>query len=460
MKVKVLAGEQRIARGEIDNVNAMLTSIAPGDIPLAKNVDIEQMKQLDDDPLEVVVEIPAGKSKRGWNYTPKALKDIVDYTIEHTLNGFLGHQKAEDISTEFVPPVTHWIGAEMRGNNAYFRGLIDADAKSLKRWIRTKRIQEVSIFGFPDLKKNQITGEMDVVGYEPLSIDWTPLHRPGMPTKIVGMEMNDIAGEQLDGTFEKLRNDLREAAKVYFNANGNGSYVWVKSIRYDNNTVIVEHEQQGQPTKLYSIPFTIDNQEVKLGEKTEVVEKRVYEPASPAGEINKGGNNMDFKELISNLNGLLQTGKVTYNQVLGEMAITPEKLAGEMEEIKEAIEAKDTLDKVKEALGVSGEMDVVEAAKESKKALEESTKDNLSKTIDKVVQEKVTGEMAQGLVKKMLKVDEGATEEIIAGEVDKILADDLMKKILSDTHVDQGAGVGITSSKTTSGNLRFKKAHI
>jgi hypothetical protein len=460
MKVKVLAGEQRIARGEIDNVNAMLTSIAPGDIPLAENVDIEQMKQLDDDPLEVVVEIPAGKSKRGWNYTPKALKDIVDYTIEHTLNGFLGHQKAEDISTEFVPPVTHWIGAEMRGNNAYFRGLIDADAKSLKRWIRTKRIQEVSIFGFPDLKKNQVTGEMDVVGYEPLSIDWTPLHRPGMPTKIVGMEMNDITGEQLDGTFEKLRNDLREAAKVYFNANGNGSYVWVKSIRYDNNTVIVEHEQQGQPTKLYSIPFTIDNQEVKLGEKTEVVEKRVYEPASPAGEINKGGNNMDFKELISNLNGLLQTGKVTYNQVLGEMAITPEKLAGEMEEIKEAIEAKDTLDKVKEALGVSGEMDVVEAAKASKKALEESTKDNLSKTIDKVVQEKVTGEMAQGLVKKMLKVDEGATEEIIAGEIDKILADDLMKKILSDTHVDQGAGVGITASKTTSGNLRLKKAHI
>lgn len=169
---------------------------------------------------------------------------------------------------------------------------------------------------------------------------------------------------------------------------------------------------------------------------------------------------MDFKELISNLNGLLQTGKVTYNQVLGEMAITPEKLAGEMEEIKEAIEAKDTLDKVKEALGVSGEMDVVEAAKASKKALEESTKDNLSKTIDKVVQEKVTGEMAQGLVKKMLKVDEGATEEIIAGEIDKILADDLMKKILSDTHVDQGAGVGITASKTTSGNLRLKKAHI
>lgn len=460
MKVKVLAGEQRTARGEMDNVNAMVTNISPSEIPLANGIDIDALKQADNDPLEVVVEIPAGKSKRGWNYTSKSLKDIVDYTIENTLNGFLGHQKPEDVSTEFVPPATHWIGAEMRGNKAYFRGLIDADASNLKRWIRTKRIQEVSIFGFPDLKKNNSTGEIEVVGYEPLSIDWTPLHRPGMPTKIVGMEMEQLSGEQLDGTFEKLRQDLREAAKQYFNVNGNGDYVWVKSIRYDTSSCIVEYEQQNKPTKLYSIPFTIENNEVKLGEKTEVVEKRVYEPAEPAGEMNKGGNIMDFKELISNINGLLQTGKVTYNQVLGEMAITPEKLAGEMEEIKTAVEAKNTLDQVKEALGVTGEMDVVEVAKAGKKAIDESTKESLTNTIDKVVGEKVTGEMAQGLVKKMLKVDEGATEEVIAGEIDKILADDLMKKVLSDTHVDQGTGIGSSSSSTTSGSLRTKRAHI
>ncbi|ABR48728.1 hypothetical protein Amet_2576 [Alkaliphilus metalliredigens QYMF] len=458
MKARILAGEQKAMHGEMDNISAILaTSISPGDIQLAQNVDVEQMKQMDEDPLEVVVEIPAGKSKRGWNYTPKSLQDIVEYTKQYTLNGFLGHQRPEDVSTEFVPPATHWIGAEMRGDKAYFRGLVDADAKSLKRWIRTKRIQEVSIFGFPDLRKNQTTGEMDVVGYEPLSIDWTPLHRPGMPTKIVGMEMNDITGEQLDGTFEKLREDLRIAAKEYFSI-GEHDYVWVRSIRYDNNTAIMEYEQQNQPTKLYSIPFIIDNQEIKLGEKTEVVEKKIYEPATPAGEMNKGGKKMDFKELISNLNGLLQTGKVTYNQVFGEMAITPDKLAGEMEEIKEAVEAKETLGKVKEALGVTGEMDVIEVAKNSKKALEESSQKDFTKTIDKVVEKKVTGEMAQGLVKKMLKVEDGATEEVIAGEIDKILADDLMKKVLSDKHIDQGPGIGSAAS-TTSG-LKSKRAQI
>ena len=460
MHIKPLVGEQRPIQGEIDSVNAMITNIAPGDIPLANGVDIEQLKQADNDPLEVVVEIPATKSKRGWNYTTKSLKDIVDYTMANTLNGFLGHQKPEDVPSEFKPPVTHWIGAEMKGNKAYFRGLIDADAKNLKRWIRTKRIKEVSIFGYPELKKNQFTGEMDVIGYEPLSIDWTPLHRPGMPTKIVGMEMEDIAGEQLDGTFEKLKEDLREAAKTYFNANGNGSYVWVRRVKYDDSTVIVEHEQQNQPTKLYSIPFTISNDQVILGEKTEVVEKRIYEPAKVAGEMNEGGNVMTFEEMMEKLRNQIKNGQVTYGQVMGEMNVTPEVLAGEMEEIKTAFEAKETLEKVTEALGVTGEMDVVEIAKEGRKAIDESKKEGFAKTINKVVEEKVSGEMAQGLVKKMLNVEEGATEEVIAGEIDKILADDFMKKILSDNHIDLGTGTGSTSTSNTSSGLRTKKAQI
>jgi hypothetical protein len=202
MFVNIPYGEMAdIINGEMDSVNAILSSMKPSDIPLSSGVDIESLKAADDDPLEVVVEIPATKSKRGWNYTTKSLQDIVDYTKQYTLNGFLGHQKPENVSTEFVPPVTHWIGAEMKGDKAYFRGLVDADATNLKRWLRTKRIKEVSIFGYPKLKKGA-KGEMNVVGYNPLSIDWTPLHRPGMPTSIVAMEMDDPNGEQLDGTFE------------------------------------------------------------------------------------------------------------------------------------------------------------------------------------------------------------------------------------------------------------------
>ncbi|NFS21401.1 hypothetical protein FDE82_04600 [Clostridium botulinum] len=463
MYKKIAIGEiADIITGEMDLINATVSTLKPSDIPLANGVDIEAMKSMDDDPLEVVVEIPATKSKRGWNYTSNSLKDIVNYTNSNTLNGFLGHQKAENVSTEFVPPATHWIGAEMKGNKAYFRGLIDADAKNLKRWIRTKRIQEVSIYGFPKLKRNA-KGEMDVVGYEPLSIDWTPLHRPGMPTKIVGMEMEEIEpkGEQLDGTFEKLKEDLREAAKGCFNAYGNGSYIWVRSIRYDDNTVIVEYEQQNQPTKLYSIPFTIQNDEVILSEKTEVMEKKVFEPIKTTGEMNdQGGNNMGPDEIIKNLKGLLQTGQLTYGQVFGEIGITTDKIAEEMEEVKSAFEAKDTLDKVKKALNISGEMDILEVAKKAHEAIETASKAEFNKTIDEVVKEKVSGEMAQNLVKKMLKVNEGTDKEVISREIDSILKDDFIKNLISSEHIDIAPGVGNINKTTTGSGIKVKKTRI
>ncbi|MBV4447447.1 hypothetical protein KM799_12615 [Clostridium tyrobutyricum] len=344
--------------GEMDSLSASISQVKPSDIPLAQGVNLNLMKSMDKDPLEVAVEIPATKSKRGWNYKPESLKNIVDYVNTNTLNGFLGHQKAEDVSTQFVPPVTSWIGAKMNGNKAYFRGLIDADAAQLKRWVRTGRIKEVSIFGFPKLKKNSGTGEMDVTGYNPLSIDWTPLHRPGMPTSIVGMEMDS-------------------------------------TIKNDNN---------------------------------------------------KGGKTMDFKELMQNLKGLLQTGTVTYKQIFGELGITKELIAGEMEDVKQAVDAKGTLDKVKEALTVTGEMDVVDIAKKAHEAVVNAEKAGFQKVVDDVVKEKVTGEMAQNLVKKMLKVEDGAAKEVISGEIDNILKDEFVKNLISEEHLDMPTGTEVPGS--------------
>lgn len=173
------------------------------DIQTAPGVDIEALTKGDEAPLEVVVEIPASKSKRGWNYKEQSLKDIVNAVNSNTLNGFLGHQKPEDVGNQFLPPVTHWVGAKMQGEIAYFRGVVDAAAKDLKRWIKSGRIKQVSIFGMPKLQKK--AGETNVVGYEPMSIDWTPLDRAGMSTRIVAMsgEMWDLEGEGPSGEMNK-----------------------------------------------------------------------------------------------------------------------------------------------------------------------------------------------------------------------------------------------------------------
>lgn len=344
--------------GEMDSVNAFITSIKPSDIPLAAGVDVEKLRAADDDPLEVVVEIPATKSKRGWNYTKESLKDIVDYTKANTLNGFLGHQKAEDVSTQFVPPVTHWIGAEMRGDKAYFRGMIDAAAKDLKRWVRTGRIQEVSIFGYPKLKKDKTSGEMDVVGYDPLSIDWTPLHRPGMPTSIIGMEMED-------------KNKGKEG----------------------------------------------------------------------------GNEDMTFEELMSKLKELIKDGKASKEGIAKSLGLKLEKEK----------DPKGEDDKQNKSDKTSGEMD--EVIEKAMKLFEEQNKTKQVETIDTLIKEKVTGEMAQGLVKKFLKVDDDADKDVIAGEIDAVLNDELIKTIISNQHLDVGTGTGGAGNNSSS-SLKVKKTRI
>lgn len=194
MKI-LICGEMAEQKSNLFRLFAGISGeMSVADIPPAPGVDIDAIKQGDNDPLEVVVEVPVGKSKRGWNYTHKALKDIVDAVNTRTLAGFKGHQKPEDVSNQFIDPATHWIGAKMTETAAYFRGIVDKKEEDLKRWIKGKRIKQVSIFGRPTLKN--VAGETQVVAYDPLSIDWTPLDRMGMPTRIVAAsgEMWDLDG--------------------------------------------------------------------------------------------------------------------------------------------------------------------------------------------------------------------------------------------------------------------------
>ncbi len=203
-----MKSKEKQASGEITHLEATVTGeMSVGDVPVAKWANLEAVKAGDEDPMEVVVSVPSGKSTRGWNYTPQALQKIVGEVNDVGLAGFLGHQKEENVGSEFPQPVTHWIGAVWKDGVAYFRGVVDKAAGDLKRWIRAGTVRTVSIFGVPTLK--QAGGETQVVDYRPLSIDWTPLGRAGMPTTIVAMgEMNEESrGEVM--TWEELLKEMR-----------------------------------------------------------------------------------------------------------------------------------------------------------------------------------------------------------------------------------------------------------
>lgn len=176
-------------------LGAKLSDMKPSDIPLAAGVDEEVIKAIkggDDDPLEVVVEIPASVSTRDWTYTSEMLDDVVESVMVNTAAGYKGHQREEDIANEFLNPATHWIGAIKIGDSAYIRGIVDKGEPDLKRYIRAKRITQVSVFGNPHVTYDDY-GDVHVVGYDLLSIDWTPLGRAGMPTSIVAIgEMSPV----------------------------------------------------------------------------------------------------------------------------------------------------------------------------------------------------------------------------------------------------------------------------
>lgn len=188
--IRAMAGER--TAGEMVRLEAAVAGeMSVEEVPTSAAIDIQALKEGDNEPLEVVVEIPAGRSKRGWLYTPQALKRIVDVVMEQGLPGFLGHQKPEDVDHQFPQPVTHWVGGKMVGDKAYIRGVVDPAANDLKRWIKSRAVRTVSIYGIPKLE--HAAGETRVVDFQPLSIDWTPLGRAGMDTRVVAVgEMDTI----------------------------------------------------------------------------------------------------------------------------------------------------------------------------------------------------------------------------------------------------------------------------
>lgn len=407
------------------------------DIPVAGWANTDELKKGDDDPLEVVMAVPAGKSTRGWNYTENALNSIVGEVNSVGLPGFLGHQKAENVATEFPQPVTHWIGAKMQDGVAYFRGLIDKSAPDLKRWVRGKAVSQVSIYGYPQLQQNAVTGETDVTDYKGLSIDWTPLNRAGMPTSVAALsgEMDSVTAPA-DTSHEELREALRNAAYEKLRATGR-TYVGVSSV-YDDYFVANKDDMESNKTRYYKISYSKapDSGNIILGEPVEVMRKESWEPVT-SGEM--GGTKMNKA-----LKDLLDAGTITQDDIkaaCGEMDSTgtkqpeqkeppkPASLGGVIESTQRS--AFETA--CGEMFGGKSGTDLIAAIKQ---AAQLAKAQGVEARIDKTVKAKVSGEMAQNLVKKMLRVPDDATEEQIAGEIDSVLADDTVKAFLAQSHLD------------------------
>jgi hypothetical protein len=382
--------------GNISNsIETKLSLISIDSVPLAKNVNLDTLKDNDKNPLEIVVEIPASKSKRGWNYKPQAIKDIVNTVNESTLNGFLGHQKPENVDTEFPDIQTHWIGAKFDESNktGYFRGLIDKDAVKLKRWIRGNRIKQVSIYGQPKIEKDSV-GNINVVGYKAMSIDWTPLDRSGMPTKIVKasgeMFYDSLTGEQDNSNNDSL---VLELSKQY------------------NNFQILEKDDKN---KLVTIAFK-DN-EGKFQTKSLKYDNINNNNADNNNNLNKGGNDkVEKSEILKELRSNYLEGKIVDSEIVEVLKLTQKTIIGN--DVKDAV-GEMTATEIKTAIEVYKNKEVDDA------------KNKKDEVIKELIKSKVTGEQQQKFVTETFLTNE-TDKEKIAGELETFLKKDVIKNTIN-----------------------------
>lgn len=456
------AGEGELALGPA--VGELSVDVAMDQVPLTDTdrQAAEKLMEGDEQPCWVAVEIIEGQGSHG-NYQPSALQAVVEQVNEDAPMGFLGHQRQEDIPFEFPEPTTHWFAAEMDEKDgrevARIYGLIDQAYQNLRRWVRAGRIKEVSIYGRPGYQP----GTKDVVDYDLYSIDWAPRGRAGMETELLwASEMRDSPnGEkgELDGSYDELIVALRDKVHGQFADENTDAFVERAYPGYS----IVEVREEGEAASLYRVEYTVEGDEIRLGEAVPVEERRVYEPKTETGG---SAGEMEWTEMLAAIRAAMAKGELETEQVLAELGITGEqalktlgddrlkKLRGAAElgrKLKDALKL-DNDTEVEEAVNQAGEMrqvwdslelenraDVDQPATfvgELVKAYEKANKGELSETIDEVVKEKVTGEHAQGLIKRLLHVEEGSDKEQIAGEVDNLLADEEVKGMLSRLHTD------------------------
>ncbi len=248
-------------------------------IPLSESAReaVEKLIEGDENPCWVAVEIEEGKGGHGI-YKASALESIVRQVNSDEPMGYIGHQRPEDLPYEFPEPTTHWLAAEMvyRGGKAVAKvyGLIDQKYQDLRRWVRARRIKQVSIFGKPTFTR----GTRDVVDYDLLSIDWTPRNRAGMTTRLLwASEMAGVVGE-FGGSMEDLRELLRKTLNAVFPDHS----VHIRRLFNDVVVVVVE---KGINRKLLAIPYVLaDDGTVEFGEPFEV-EEQIRTEYVPLGEM-------------------------------------------------------------------------------------------------------------------------------------------------------------------------------
>lgn len=154
---------------------------------------METIRQSDDDPLFVTVEVKSGKSRNKRIWKPEHLRKTVDRVVRDRMAGNLGHPLLDPKSYErdFPLPQVAWCSATMKGDRALFKGYVlkRAEAREL---LKLGLIDGVSIFG--DARMKPVQDGYEVISFEPETIDFARKGRSGMESRVVSLTGEHATG--------------------------------------------------------------------------------------------------------------------------------------------------------------------------------------------------------------------------------------------------------------------------
>jgi len=396
----VQAGE--ISQGPV--VGEVRADLGREDIPLSDSAAaaVEVLTEGDDNPCWVTVEILEGPGNHG-NYKRGAIRDIVSGVNESEPMGHLGHRKPKDLPFEFPDPTTHWFAAEMvnkqdtDGNPraaAVIYGLIDKAFPDLRRWVKARRIKEVSIYGKPRYE----AGTRNVVGYDLISIDWTPRERSGMETNLLWTSemswtsevrgdyvdptdvVDDLVAGEYDGSLDEAMNLVVRGVQEKWAETPN----YVRPYRIFPEYVIVKYDNYRENAQgLWKVPYELveedgEKDRVEFGDAVEVVEHRTYEEVTgDDGDADMGAEidaqhtsevselqNQTVEEKLADVRAAVAKGECSLCDIVKELGITGEMVLNALKDDERISTLKNAAEigkKLSKKLDITEEMELDEA---------------------------------------------------------------------------------------------------
>lgn len=369
--------------------------------PIATPEVIENLKKVpnDETPLDLIFAVKFEESKNNRTYSIEAYKSIVSQILNSDV--FIpvcyGHQDKQRVSWEGRKIVGSVIGAllDETAGVVYYRIIPDASEsnKDIRRWIRNKQINAISIWGFSDSELNAEGLEL-IKDFSLLSVDLVPPLSEGQENialvigesydrnnnRIIDNPKNDKELKMEEEKFE-IKNVSNEALQAEMTSRIKDGRISLKTIagemkgRFltgeeveasDEEKASLQKELQAILEKAKNLGFKSVDELFDFASST----LKKFEEEKAQGEFNS------LKAEVLKEKGLIENGKPKNKIASFIDRYAPIKQGMNREEIKAVVE-KMLADKELQALGVA-DRNIVESIEIRGEILDSSTsKDNI-----------------------------------------------------------------------------------